>query len=270
VVIVVSAIVIAALSQLLITILFNAYGIEIVFEQPVLIRSVFIITIAAISVGIGLIRAIDIARRDVKTQLDDTNHTIEWQIARINQEIWEQRRTMASVVHGPLRAALISSAMELAHSPTTASNTDALIPTLRTRITQARDDLTSPNTQPDLLESMNKLRELWRGTCEINLSIDPETVDRLTRDQVAAHSADAIIGEACANAITHGNANVITITISSAERHAHITVTNDGTPPEPTSRTGLGTAYLDDVSLHWSLTPSTDGGQLTAVIPLSV
>jgi signal transduction histidine kinase len=267
-VVVISAIAVAALAQLFITVSFSLFNRQISVDQNVLIRLAVIIPIAAVSVILGLVRAIETAQRDVKEQLDETNSALQWQVTRINEEIWDQRRTMALVVHGPMRAALISSAMQLAKTSKTPSPEGEILEMLRSRINDARSGDLLEGQATDLLSSVRKLQELWRGTCEITVTIDQATQRQLEADSVASHAAEKIIDEACSNAITHGNATAIDITLTATNDRLDITVTNNGAPPKANDQTGLGQAFLEEVTLNWSLTSGASGTKLVAALPL--
>lgn len=80
-----------------------------------------------------------------------------------------------------------------------------------------------------------------------------KTSARLSEDSLSASTAQVVIDEACANAITHAGATFITVSVSSGPHELEITVTNDGEAPRVNSETGLGTALLDDVALRWHL-----------------
>lgn len=265
VVAIVSAVAVAIGSQLIIGVLFSVLGLQTMVDRNILVRLLVIIPIATVSIIMGIVRAADIAQRDVKEQLDQTNTDLAWQVARINQEIWDQRRALALIVHGPLRAALISSAMQLARP--TRESAASLAAELGERIQRATEEFVSPEDARDPLASLAGLQELWSGTCTISLSVDDASTAALASDPIAAHTANRVIEEACANAITHGHASVIDVRVTVRDDELDITVTNDGTPPGEHSGNGLGTTFIDEVSTEWRLVPDMTGTLFSAAIP---
>lgn len=263
----ISAVVIAAASQVIIGVLFNVLNLQTMIDRNILARSLILIPIAGVTLLMGIVRATDLAQRDIKEQLRQTNRTLTWQVARINEEIWDQRRTLALVVHGPIRAALISSAMELSKADDTSDT--HLIKSLTDRISQAREEFLDPPSQHDPFAALTQLQQLWAGTCAITVDMDQHSRECLTADRITAQVAAKVIEEACANAITHGNATTISVQLLAHDDELQLTVVNEGTPPEPNADSGLGLAFVDDVSLSWHLTASDAATTLRVRLPLA-
>ena len=262
---VLSAFGVAALSQLLVGLLFSVFTLAPLVERTWTTRLLALIPIAAVAILMGLVRSIEITQRDVKNQLQRTNDELTWQVARINEEIWDQRRTLAHIVHGPIRAALISSAIEISQAGPGAD------PNLRRRaidrLTSAQNELITPTLHSDPLEPLRKIQELWKGTCAITLSCDESTLQQLQHDPVCANVTMKVVEEACANAIMHAHATTVGIEFNVRGDELHISVTNNGSPPLPDQRSGLGTAFIADVTLAWQLIPSDAGAKLIATLP---
>lgn len=263
----ISALVIAALSQVIIGLLFTVLNLQTMIDRNVLARALILIPIAGVTLLMGIVRAIDLAQRDVKDQLRETNRTLTWQVARINEVIWDQRRTLALVVHGPIRAALISSAMELSNAEDPSN--PHLIKTLTDRISQARTDFLDPPAQHDPLTALTQLQQLWAGTCAISVDMDEHTRERITTDRITAQVATKAIEEACANAVIHGTATAVSIHLSAEDDELQVTVTNDGTPPKSNAPSGLGTQFLNDVCLYWHLSHEATNTHLMLRLPIS-
>jgi hypothetical protein len=263
----ISAVVIAALSQVIIGVLFTALNLQTMIDRNLLARALILIPIAGVTLLMGIVRATDLAQRDVKDQLRETNRTLTWQVARINEEIWDERRTLALVVHGPIRAALISSAMEL--SKANDPSDPQLIQTLTDRISQARTDFLDPPAQHDPLDALTQLQQLWAGTCAISVDMDEHTRERITADRITAQVATKVIEEACANAVIHGSATTVAVDIQAREDELDLSVTNNGASLEPGKSAGLGTTLINEVSLHWSLVSENGRISLRAALPLS-
>jgi len=262
-----SSVIVGVLSWAFISLLFTLLELQVraVLDGWTVLLLIAVMTL--VSLIMGVTRAIAIAGRDVRHQLDEANHALEWQIARTNQLIWDQRRALALIVHGPMRAALISSAMQL--SKVTDASTDDVWRVLRERIEKARAGSFDDSEAQDLPRSLQGLQKLWEGTCSISLVLDPSTMARLEVDSVAARTCDRIAAEACSNAIVHGGATSVEVTVVAADGQLLIDVGNDGRPPEAASRRGLGSGFLDEVCLDWSLATEGEITRLRCTIPLA-
>lgn len=258
---------VAGISQGFTVALFTALGIETNIDYSLTTLLALLLPIAFITALVGLLRAVNIAQIDVREDLDRLNQELEWQLARVNQRIWDQRRRLAQIVHGPVRAALISSAMELARSGSTGDS--VMTKRLQDRLSRTGRDIFKSTQVEDPLTLLDQLTELWRGTCAISIQCDGATRQSLVNDHVAAETACKVAEEASANAIMHGQATSIQIHLRSENSNLELSVSNDGTFPSPQSPNGLGTTFINDVSLHWELTSNDAGVHLTATLPLN-
>ena len=90
----------------------------------------------------------------------------------------------------------------------------------------------------------------------------------LKQDSICVETVLEIAREACSNAIRHGSAENIHLTLELAEADlVKLTVRNDGSKIDSQARRGVGSAYLDDCSYNHQLEMSQDGATLTATIP---
>jgi len=262
----VSVLAVAASSQGITLALLTALALETNINYSITTWLALIVPIAAIAALVGLLRAVSIAQTTVREDLDRTNQELEWELARMNQRIWDQRRTLAHTVHGPIRAALISSAMELARSES--AEDSRTTERLQERLSRSLAEVFDPPQFDDPLAPLVQLVELWRGTCAISIHCDEKTKLSLTNDPIAAETARKIAEEACTNAIMHGKATSIQVHLQAETSTLELSVANDGTAPIPRSTDGLGTTFIDEVSLRWQLRTSDSGVELTATLPL--
>jgi signal transduction histidine kinase len=264
---VVSVFAVAALLQGFTIALFSALAIESNVNYSLTTLLVLTLPIAAITALVGLLRAVSIAQMGVREGLDRVNKQLDWELARLNQRVWDQRRKLAHTVHGPVRAALISSAMELARTENTVA--PEATERLQERLSRTLADVFEPEQNADPLTPLAQLVELWRGTCAISIHCDEQTQQSIIDDPIAAETACKIAEEACANAIMHGQATSIQIHLMAETCTLGLTVTNDGTPPSQPVPNGLGSTFIEEVSLRWKLASSDAGVQLTATLPLA-
>jgi len=116
---------------------------------------------------------------------------------------------------------------------------------------------------------VNHKVSLWTGLCGFTVSIEPNIESRDQNYSSEGLIVGKIVEEAISNAMRHGNATEIAISISSDnDGSVRIVVTDNGgglsggTP-------SIGSAYIDQVTGgNWSLTSLANGVRLDAVLPV--
>jgi len=101
-------------------------------------------------------------------------------------------------------------------------------------------------------------------------SLPPDVAQALDADPVAGQSLVAVAGEAVTNAVRHGDARTIHLTVEQlTPDELHLTVNDDGpiegTPGDP----GLGTAVFEAACIEWRVTTTESGHRLEARLPIS-
>jgi signal transduction histidine kinase len=131
---------------------------------------------------------------------------------------------------------------------------------LRSLAVDLSEGVSSPASEQERLEA---LLTSWDSVITIELTQD--------RTETEVQFADVILGtasEAIANAVKHGLARVVTITILHRPEALRIEVNDDGVGPR-SGPPGLGAFYFDSIpNSRWSLTRSTtlNGARLTVEI----
>lgn len=231
-----------------------------------------LIPVLVVTLIVAIVRAVASAGQDIRGQIAAANDELTWQVARINNQLWAERRDLSLAVHGPIRAVLIAGAIELeqaAAAGISAGERTAIAERTAERLVAARAALTEPVAVPDVMAMLDDVQRLWRGICQIETAVTPQTQARLTADPDAAAAVIAVVGEAIGNAINHAHAQRVAIGIDCEERLVVLTVANDGDAPTGAGTTGLGTALLNDLTTSWSLMREGDHTTLRVQIPLA-
>ena len=116
----------------------------------------------------------------------------------------------------------------------------------------------------DLRSAAHTVIQSWEGFVDITLNID---VTREPPSRTATQIREILL-EGIGNAVRHGRAGNIAITINDHEGDLRVSITDDGTGVTG-SRIGLGSAMFDDIAPNaWSLTSASTGGStLTVDLP---
>jgi signal transduction histidine kinase len=113
-----------------------------------------------------------------------------------------------------------------------------------------------------------EIAETWHGLCKIDLAMSDAVEATLKQDPTCVETVLEIAREACSNAIRHGSAENIHLTVELVDTDlVKLTVINDGTKVDSQSKRGVGSAYLDDCSYSHELVANSDGATLIATIP---
>ena len=121
------------------------------------------------------------------------------------------------------------------------------------------------------LPILHEIVETWDGICSVTLDVNTGVEEALISDQVACESALEIIREACSNAIQHGKASQISVSMRLLDsQNLAITVQDNGTGSSIQDGSGLGSRHLVECTISHSLTRADPGVRLFAVLPVVV
>ena len=219
----------------------------------------------AIAWCIAAVQIVERRRRLVEQELLDTNEDMLISISQMRQELWYYRRNMMWIIHGPLQSALISAALKL-EAPMALD--ESQMSELRTEIDAAYATLDAGGIEdPDFSGFLLSLRQLWRGLCDISV-IDPGgATKRVDESPSTAAAVIEIVREAVGNAVRHGSATTVSITLDSKEeRFLKIEIHDNGSGVAPDAIAGLGSELFDSLTFRWSRSSSTAGTEVHAEI----
>lgn len=174
-------------------------------------------------------------------------------------------RDAARVLHGSVQSRLVACAMTIDRA--VASGDRA---TLLAALASAREALEEPLPERtaavgSIGDEVTRKVSLWGDACQFRVVIAPEVRDSCVDPLVVGR----VVEEGLTNAIRHGDATSIDVTLGADERGILVLVSDDGVGPKNVSA-GLGSALLNQVSGgSWSLDRVGDRTELRALIPTS-
>ena len=236
------------------------------FESYTAVFSIFSVFFAVgIAWCIAAVQIVERRRRLVEQELLDTNEDMQISISQMRQELWYYRRNMMWIIHGPVQSALISAALKL-EAPVALDKTQ--MSDLRTQIDAAYATLDSGGIEdPDFSDFLSSLRQLWRGLCEISVNDVGEAIPRIDESPSTAAAVIEIVREAVGNAVRHGSATTVSITIvSEDERLLKVVIVDNGSGIADGAIAGLGSELFDSLTFRWSRSSSTRGTEVHAEI----
>ena len=110
----------------------------------------------------------------------------------------------------------------------------------------------------------------WRGVADITVDVHPDAHVALESDPAAASILVDLVQEACSNAIRHGVARTLAITVTSDDRVVCLELADDGAAfPDTPATDGLGKQFLRECAVTWSRSREGTRNRLTLAIPIS-
>jgi signal transduction histidine kinase len=203
--------------------------------------------------------------RILKNYLDD----IAKENARFAQRLWVFRKRWLLVLHGTVQSALTAAIVRLQSS----EHEDSIARQLALQdIRRAESAVMSQLSTPANFEKeLSELVRVWAGICEVKTTISERAKRVLYKQTDVAFCANEILKEAISNAVRHGTATQARVTIDREQDDLlTISVWNNGTEPEPTAATGIGSEMLNEVCVRWQLTGTRGDVTLFAELPVGL
>jgi signal transduction histidine kinase len=208
--------------------------------------------------------------RETTVALDEAIAELRREVAELGGSLRHQQKMISRALHGPVQAAVTSSLHRLSNSPHLATDSD-FAETLREHIQRSVEQLQSPEpSTTSLAQVLADTQEVWEGVTDITAEVSAETLAMIDERPSASYAVSELIREAVSNAVKHGKAHHITVSLT-ADRHnrtAHLCVTNNGLSPASDSPPGLGSTLFDELCMEWAIQAAPEGVVVTAQIPL--
>ena len=218
-------------------------------------RIVTLSIIIGVGVFIGQLRqtqraVTQVAAREVNAQLELLN-------SQARRELWLNRRRIATVLHGPVQAALYASAMRLAQA---SRPTKKLIQTVNADLESALEVLKFDSLEaPDLKSVLAQIGEVWSGTCEIYLGVSKNVYQITKKNALLSEAVVEVLREGISNAIKHGQASEIDVEAKVSGKLIELFIVNNGKAPVNKAGKGFGSKLYDELTLSWQLSETADG-----------
>jgi signal transduction histidine kinase len=190
-------------------------------------------------------------RKSTTENLSAVNLQLEILNASLRQELWLNRRRTASVLHGPVQAALFASAMKLSQEQ---KPTPALVAEVEQDISAAIERLNNPSNLEgeDISDLLNQIVEIWSDAADISIEVPAELEAAIVRAPLTSEALIEISREFITNAIKHGKASKVYLKVSRLDDlRIAIQVVDDGQGLPPGAKPGFGSKLLSELSLVW-------------------
>lgn len=190
-------------------------------------------------------------RKTTTEKLAGVNQQLELLNASLRQELWLNRRRTASVLHGPVQAALFASAMKLSQAP---EPTAELVTEVEKDIQDALEKLNNPsNLEREGISSvLEQIVDIWSDAANITIDLTGKLELAISDEPLASEALVEISREFINNAIKHGKAGTVALRVFRLDPYRlAVEVTDDGQGIPPGAKPGFGSKLLTELSLNW-------------------
>lgn len=223
-------------------------------------------TLGTMIVGLLLTYSVVIDNQRVayESELRDTNQELNLELNRTSQLIWHVRQRAAQTLHGSVQASLTAANMRILGAQVV---DEELLEKVRQDLVRATESLTNLDGPTiDLKTSISDLVQLWQGVCEVKVSVNDDLLSAISLNQVTSHCINEIVKEGVSNAIRHGHAKFVEISILEESADSiRIEISNDGVS-DSSDRQGVGSQMLDEITMNWSRELTGSGVRLVAKV----
>ena len=201
---------------------------------------------------LGTIRAAQNEEKDVRAQLTELSEQTAQAYSMSAQQQFENRE-LAHYLHSRVQNGMLSVALRLG-----ADGAPADISPAQDELYAILDEVLTVSSQRELSDISTELQSiqgLWKGLAEVRFSVDPSIERLLNRDRNLRKTAVLVIEEGTTNAVRHGSATEINISIGSGATTTDVSIhcVDNGKGPVG-NHAGLGTTLFDSTANSWSLT----------------
>lgn len=251
----------------------------------------YVAPILLVTAVASLIESTEAALRSARAEMARAVDELARAVARVNSLLTHERRVFARRLHASVQAAVNAGSLLLeraladveseahpmhddaAHDDATHDDAaqDDVVERVGGMIERALLDLDRFDGEdaPDLDARLTAISDTWDELCDVELDLEDEVGLRLAGDPVAAATLGDLVAEACANAVVHGGAGTVRVTIHlDGHDQARLRVEDDGSANHPMRNDGLGTRTLEAHCTAWTLTHHAEGTTLEASLPL--
>jgi len=232
----------------------------------------YLLPLLAAAVFLSLLDATGHALHDAEGRLARTNAELARAVARINAQLVHERRTLARRLHASVQASVNAGGLLLEQAAAASPDgrvDEAVIERVAALIERAIVSL-DVDDEPSLDERLAEVRSAWEDLCRIESTVDTQARLRCDGDPVARAVVSDVVAEACANAVVHGRARRITVSLDLIDDVVVLTVADDGRSDgtRPASSSGFGTRVLETSCTSWRIEYGEHGTTLHAALPV--
>lgn len=199
--------------------------------------------------------------KDVELQLNFRAKIHKDQVEAIarSQQVVSLALETSQILHGAVQTRLIACAM-LIEQASKQNDQDMLNTALRETLEILDSPIPLNSSTESVSEEIIRKASLWEGLCEFEIDIEPKAN---IQSAAFAQVVGRVVEEGVSNAIRHGRATRINISVSRINDDRYLVLVADNGRGFESVAPGMGSAYLTQVSgSNWSLNSGASGSEL--------
>jgi len=227
-----------------------------------------------------------VARQNAIAEFDIAAKRLEWKVARINCQTWIEQRNLATFLHGEVQSLILVAQLRMQHAIDRKLDPETVISEVQELLTGIPAKIGKPEIGPNLQMFSDSLRDRWGTFLEFDFDYTNATRAAIDGDLVCVAVTREIVTEFVVNAVKHGSARRVGITLDANDDGVDVVLTssNDAagdsepsdvssrggtaTKNQPRGRVGLGSELLESVMVNRVVTVIEGEYRLTGTIPL--
>lgn len=224
------------------------------------------------TLGVSIAASLGRDRARIIAALEASSQVLQRRLVRWRQMQWYQQKSLSRALHGPVQASVTAGALRLDAAIRAGQADPAVIDQVRGQLLQTLGCLGSLDTLvASVKEALDRITSTWEGLCAVSTSLEDDANTVIRRDTALRSCVIDIVTEASSNAVRHGGATRVDVTISftdSSQRDLLLVIASDGHRQDKPLGRGLGTLMLDECTLEWRLDDADAGTTLIALLPM--
>lgn len=223
------------------------------YKQPYGLFLLSIIFFPASSFVISFLTTAGRLGKEANEQLEEVTQDLAWSVARVREQNFELRKSLAATLHGEIQAKLASTYIQIENLVKSGFDTSDNIERLISGLVDTVEKMDTPTqTHNDLVGMLDRVKSNWLEVADIDVEIPTSILSEIEKDKVCAATLAEIVPELCFNSIKHGNASKIKVRLKfKTPKIVYLEVANNGSNQDLSSTIGLGSKFLNEASIKW-------------------
>jgi signal transduction histidine kinase len=247
-------------------------------KSPLLVVGLCLVAILAGMTASAMSRAISGLRR-ASENIAEQNRLIAEASTQLEVSTAQLREQVAQMLHGPVQGRLAAIALSLrlfvdGHHNGHAVSGDATFRRCRALLGQVIVDIEAIMNggaldQESIEARVDHLANRWSGLIEVSYRMSPDALAAIETSPALPSHVMSVIEEAINNAVSHGRARSMSITVSAGpDNEIRVEAGDDGQSLVGEVVPGMGLRSIEGIGGVWSLRSASGGGvQFTVTLP---
>jgi signal transduction histidine kinase len=224
------------------------------YDQPYRFLILATLTYPITASLVSMISSADAQLVIATKELAQATEKLEWNVARIREAQHQSQRNLARALHGSVQAKLASAYLEFEKVNQEKVDNPERVNEILAEIQRSIVGFDGRHSEHlDLPKLIAQTQANWSSVAVITCQPSEQDLESIQLDVLCEVALIDVIPELVFNAIKHGKANTITISIKfKNQRVVELTVEDNGVRELVDVGSGLGTKILEESAISWS------------------